>query len=260
MLRLLAAALFSCGFLTTWSASAKGLSESDGYLERAFVLPEGTLRIDAAPSDYGYMDFGALNNLRGLRVWAQPGPEVVYMGLGAGLGIAKNWEVGLLALPVFMAPSGDFGNLDVYGRYQFFDGDFQLGAQLAMLIPTNEQFGVGIGLPALFPVGDSARIDSGIEIEMLTGPTRFSLNVPLAVAFGVGDQFFIGPRTGFRVDEFEDLVLPLGVFLGTTAGKVVDLSGAITFRRFLSTAPFDDAVNVDWVEVTFGATMFLDAF
>jgi hypothetical protein len=259
MICVLAGLMASLGLTYTSPARAGGLEATGGYMKRPLTLPRGRLRIDAAPSDYGYMDFGRINNGRGFDIIVQPGPEVVYLGAGAALGVIDNLEVGLLALPIQMSP-GDFRDLEAYGRYQFLDGKFQLAGQATMMIPTGGQFGIGLGLPAIISLSDRVRIDTGLEFEILTTPGRFNLDIPAAFAFSVTDNIFVGPRTGIRVDDFDGMAIPLGVFAGGTVADIVDISGSFTWNNFLYAGNALDTFNLDYVEITVGATMFLDVF
>lgn len=266
----LVAALAGAVFVQTSHAQAQ-MVETGGYIDRPLTLPKGRLRIDVAPSDYGYMDFNpggddrTLNNARGFKLRAGPFPTEAFFGAGAGLGVIDNLEVGTLILPIMMAPTGDFGNLEFYGRYRFLDGDFQLGAQVTLQVPTNHQFGTGIGLPAIWSITDSIRLDTGVEFEMFTGPFQFNFDLPVAFAFQVVESFFIGPRTGMRavvVDGPGDgVAFPLGIFMGGTVAEKVDITGAITWPQLVETYPGPgSAVHGNIIEFTTGVNLYFDVF
>ncbi len=245
---------------TIVSTAQAQLADTGGYVDRPLTLPRGQLRVDTAPSDYGYMDFGRLNEGRGMRLLVRPGPETFYFGAGAALGVADDLEVGALLLPILMAPSGNFGNLETYIRYQFLHEAFQLGVQGTLQIPTDGEFGTGIGLPAIWSITEGIRMDTGVEFEFLTGPVRFNLDIPLALAFTVVDSFFLGPRTGVHIDDFNGAAFPLGIFMGGTIAEKVDITGSMNWPWLVYASPYYETFNPDVIEFTVGATLFIDVF
>jgi hypothetical protein len=249
----------SCCIPLNQAYAAKMLAEG-GYAERPLALPKGTLRVDIAPSDYGYMDFGELNDGRAaLKIGGYPGGASVYTGAGASLGVVENLEVGALLFPIPIAPDFDFGNIEAFVRYQITHGVFQLGAQATVQVPTAGRFGVGLGLPMRVAASDVVRIDTGLEFEIMASPGQVHLDVPLAVAFDIDDTVFLGPRTGVRLPTMRELQIPLGIFVGGTLGDVVDLSGSFTFWNFVNTYS-DRAVDLRTWELMFGVAVFVDVF
>ena len=242
------------------SAFAADMLERGGYAERPLALTKGTLRVDIAPPDYAYMDFGELNDGRAaLEIDGYPGGTSVYAGVGAALGVVDDFEVGALLFPLPMHPDFDFGNMEAYARYQITHGSFQLGAQATVQIPTAGRFGVGLGLPMRWAASDVVRLDTGVELEIMADPGRVHLDIPLAIAFDIDDGFFIGPRTGGRFIEMRDFQMPVGMFLGGEIADTVDLSGAFTFWNFVNTQT-DRAIDLRVWEVLFGVTVFADLY
>jgi hypothetical protein len=248
------------GTLTS-STKAAEMLEQGGYAERPLSLPRGTLRIDIAPSDFGYMDFGEVNDGRAaLVIGGNPGgPTTLYSGVGAALGVVKDFEVGALLFPFPIHPDFDFGNMEAYARYQITHGVFQLGGHIAVQIPTAGRFGVGLGLPMRILAGDDVRFDTGLEFEIMADPGQVHLDIPLAVAFDINDVLFIGPRTGARFPAMQDFQMPLGVFFGGTIADVVDLSTSFTFWNFINTYT-DRTVDLRYWQIMLGATVFVDVF
>merc|ERR1711916_216046 len=99
---------------TTTLAFAQG-----NPLGRPQTLPRRVFRIDAAPSDFGFMDHGELNSGRGFRVRESGGngDAVVELGMGFGYGIGRAFEFGALVLPLRLSPDSDIGDMEAYGRY-----------------------------------------------------------------------------------------------------------------------------------------------
>jgi hypothetical protein len=254
------AVLLGCSLLTTPTFAAEMLQQG-GYAERPLSLTKGTLRIDLAPPDFGYMDFGELNDGRStVSVGGYPGGgPSVYTGAGVSLGVVDNLEVGALLFPIPIHPDFDFGNMEAYVRYQITHGTFQLGAQAAVQIPTAGRFGAGLGLPMRVAASDVVRLDTGLEFEFMVDPGQVHLDIPLAIAFDIDDVFFIGPRTGARFPAFRDFQMPLGMFLGGQIADVVELSSSFTFYNFINTYT-DRTVDVRYWDLMFGVAVFLDVY
>lgn len=249
------------------------------YAQRGLVLKQGVLRFDAAPRDFGLGFEGiggrsTIGDVPGLRIGrrdsyvpgttgirAAPEHTLLQLSLGAGYGITDELEVGTQLLPILIAPSGDFGDIEFYGRYALLKGDVNIGAQLTLAVPTNSRFGLGIGAPVLFRMGP-VRIDTGAELELLFGnPTYVDLDLPVAVSIDVGDGFFVGLRSGFFVPDFADVAVPLMVHAGYTliSGKApfIDLVGSFGWSRFLWTGAGDN-LDLNSVDLILGARVFLN--
>lgn len=243
--------------LVCLEAGAQPLA-TGGYSARDITLREGVLRLDLGPPDYGFMDLGELNNDRGALRVGKDGDAFALTGFGAGYGILDELEVGTLIFPLLYAPDFDFGDIEFYGRYAFFSrGKVRLAAQFTMQVPTHSDFGIGFGMPAIFELGTRARLDTGVELEVLFDDTRANLDIPLAFAFEVGRTGFIGPRTGFRLPRFEAVAVPLGIFGGATINERFDLTASFNWPRFLTSAG-NDAVGADVFEFIFGLNMYFD--
>jgi hypothetical protein len=253
--------LIASSFLLSEPACAAEMLEQAGYAERPLSLTKGTLRIDLAPPDFGYMDFGELNDGRStVSVGDYPGGgPSVYTGAGVSLVVVKDLEVGALLFPIPVHPDFDFGNMEAYVRYQITHGTFQLGAQAAVQIPTGGRFGAGLGLPMRIAASDLVRLDTGFEFEFMADPGQVHLDIPLAIAFDIDDVFFIGPRTGARFPAFRDFQMPLGMFLGGQIADVVELSSSFTFWNFVNTYT-DRTVDVRYWDLMFGVAVFLDVY
>ncbi len=259
------------------SAGAKGTPVD--YAKRGLVLGQGGLRADLAPRDFG-LGFGGVGgrsitqDVPGLRIGrrdsyvpglegvrAAPEQTILQLTVGAGFGVTDELEVGTVLLPVHIAPNGDFGDIEFYGRYALLQGEVDVGAQLTLALPTNTRFGIGLGAPVIFRMGP-VRIDTGAELELLFGDdTAVDLDLPVAVAIDVGDGFFFGIRSGFFVPDFEHLALPLMVHAGYTliSGQTpfIDLVGSFGWSRFLWTGGGDN-LDLDTFDLILGARIFVD--
>jgi hypothetical protein len=232
---------------------------SRAYSARPLTLPEGRLRIDAAPPDYGYMDHGEINGGRGLRVFIpKDGDAGVRLGLGGAYGIMDELEAGGLIFPFIFAPDFDFGDMELYCRYAFLKGASQLGVQAVLRIPTGSRdFALGVGVPAQFELGGSARLDTGVELELVFGHNdHVNLDLPLAVNFDIGRTGFIGARTGLVFVDLRDMAINLGLQGGASVDPAVDLTASFNFPYFITTGG-DDAFHPDF-EIIAGANIYVD--
>ncbi len=255
---LLLAAVGNTAAAQGYEGSASPGSYHVGYSTRPLTLPEGRLRIDLAPPDYGYMDHGELNNNRGLKVRIpDEGDARVGLGVGGAYGILDEFEAGGLIFPFVFAPDFDFGDMELYARYAFLRGAAQLAVQPVLRIPTASDFALGIGMPAQFRLGGSVRLDTGVELELIfANNARINLDVPLAVNVNIGRTGFIGGRTGLLFYDFEEMAINLGIQGGAAVHRMVDLTASVNFPYFLTTAG-DDPVRPD-VEIIMGANIFVD--
>jgi hypothetical protein len=244
---------------------------SGGYSSRTLTLPRRYLRIDLNPSDYGYMDHVSLtpftsgpnfanflNNDRGFRIGVVDADDVyLSLGTGMGYGILDELEVGGLLFPFLLHPNFDFGDMELYGRYAFLKGDAQLGVQLTIQIPTHTDFGIGFGLPAQFTIGSSARIDTGLELELIfTDDESVNLDIPFALSFDVGRSGFLGLRSGIILPDMDEAAINLGAQGGLNIDGTVDLSASFNWPYFIWTGR-EDKVNPDTFEIVLGASIFI---
>lgn len=218
---------------------------AQSYLSRPVTLAGGALRLDAAPSDYGYMDHGFLNSSRGFRAVDAPGNEAALrLGLGAAYGVTNDFEFGGLFLPLQFSPDSDIGDLELYGRFGL---SSVLALQMTLQIPTQTDLGVGLGVPVKLPFGGGHRLETGIEIEfMFYDDPVANLDVPVAFNFALGSIVFAGFRTGLFFEAMEEIAINLGVQAGVTIARDLDLTASMNFPRFLWTGPGDEVSLRDY--------------
>jgi hypothetical protein len=251
--------LFLLSTATRIQAQGNNAASAGPYSSRPLTLPAYYLRVDLAPSDYGYMDHSDLNNDRGMRIHVNGDNDVgVGLGVGAGYGILNELEVGALLFPFIFAPNGDFGDMEFYGRYAFLKGGAQLAGQFTIQIPTQTDFGMGFGFPARFTISSLMRIDTGVELEALFAShnNRANLDIPLALNFDVTDSGFVGLRTGVVLPKFKDAVFNLGVQGGCRIHPMVELSASVNWPSLFWTGRGDN-VHEDIVDIIFGASIFI---
>lgn len=271
ILPLLICSLAAPAAAQTFSGGAEGTPAE--YAQRGMVLKTGQIRVDFAPRDFGLL-YGGIGgrggsvNARGVDI---PGVHIartdefgkqaiLRLTLGAAYGIMDDLEAGAVIMPIHIAPDGDFGDIELYGRYRFLTLDnAQIGAQLTVAIPTGTEFAIGTGLPVQLQLG-VARIDTGVELELLFGgDVELDLDIPVAVSLDIADGFFAGVRSGFFAPDFDGLAIPLQGHVGYTLinGKspFVDLVASFGWPRFIWTGAGDN-LDLDTFDVLLGARVF----
>ncbi len=235
--------LGACFGLVASAAATVGISTAAAqgptpFVSRPLTGPKNTLRIDVAPPDRAMLDSGAIGSGYGLRILSVDTPAdddvFVTLGIGAAFSFVDDFELGWFFLPVQLAPDGDYGDMEVWGRYRFFSSRIaDIGVQFALQFPTQTEFGFGIGVPIRLRLGSFARIDLGGEFEaVFFDDTQTNLDLPVAVAFNVTRNVFLGFKTGLVLLDFDDVEAPIGGFLGYTIAKrraLVDITAGFNF-------------------------------
>lgn len=259
-------------FAAICAAPAGGIGVAPGaehtaleYADRGINLGQGDFRLDLAPRDFGLL-FGGIGgrgdtqDVAGLRIGRRGDSTLLRLTLGAGFGITDQLEVGGTIMPLYVAPKGDFGDIELYGRYALMQTKAtELGVQLTLALPTDTHLGLGVGAPILIRL-DQLRIDTGVELEVIfQNEVRVDLDVPVAVSVNVGDGLFAGIRSGIFAPEFKDIVVPLMAHLGYTlmSGKTpfIDLVGSFGWSRFLWSGP-GDTIDLRSFDLIVGARLF----
>lgn len=169
--------------------------------------------------------------------------------IGGQFGITEDLQVNALLIPLNLSPSAGFGDMRLGGRFRFIKGNFQLGADLQLNIPTNTSFGI---IPSLVGQLNSGnfRLDVGAGVALVfTDPLGKELQVPVAASLNFGDAFYAQVITGIYLPNFDFLRLPLGFGAGYTIAKggqpMLDLGATFTFDNYLLAGAGGDALNFD---------------
>jgi hypothetical protein len=253
-----------------------GGTVATAYSSRGLTLPEGTISIIGGPASNldlnGYLLDG------GLHVLVFQDVEVCVLGvcseieiddpahlwLGGAIGVMPNLEVGAMILPLQIAPDFEYGDLALYGKYRFVEGDIDVGAQLLVFLPTDsDDVNFDVGVPVRFR--GPLRVDTGGYLQIDTDGDA-GLRIPATLTTNVTESFYIGGRTGFFVPnfDFDNGYIPLKLVLGYTIGAgsgPVDLSLLAGFPFFVSFGDdrYDELVT-EVFQIGLGVNAHFDVF
>lgn len=265
--------------------------DSTAYTGRGITLPARTLRVDLGPSEQGINNSGTINGPFGSAYGLHFGQQrtrvgggvdetfkdgIATMGFGVSYGIIDAFEVGANLMPIAIdsryafytdnSSESGFGNITLYGRFAFLRTDtVQMGAQLTMSVPTGvEAFGLGVGLPVSINIGDRLRLETGVEMEMYLGDyvndSTISIDLPLAMTVGIGENLFVGGHVSFLLANLEDvyLVVPLGGHAGYSfrGGALdADITASFNYSIFGDRDSDADTRYSEWT-IGLGGTLF----
>lgn len=196
------------------------------------------LSINGAAPEFG------LNFLR--RDYGDTSEVIVAMPLGLAFGVMDNLEVGI-GLPIYFKP-GDFGDLPLWATYQFMNGPFQMGARLALYMPTATDFQLQAGLPMLLRTG-TFRLDTGVFAHFaFSDPVQTRVFAPLRIGFQISPELYAGVQTELGVsfikvldESFVNFTMPLYGFVGYTLhGGLgpIDLGFRFGFDNFINAGDY----------------------
>lgn len=214
------------------------------YAQRPLTLTRHTLR--------GDVDL-TIAHLQVSVLGTTASSTAVGLALGAGFGITEDLEVGATVIPLTLSPDFQYNAPSLYGMYRFVRGTVDVGARLTLIMPVDRDFGLNVGVPVLFHLGDNARLDTGAFLSLNFGdPLGKALSIPVAFTANLNPNLFLGARTGFILPEFDRLVMPLGVYVGYSiaggggATPVADITASFDFPLFLATGRNDAIVPDLW--------------
>jgi hypothetical protein len=210
-------------------ASAQRMRMPVSYQQRPLTLPRGTLR----------PEIGSVLSVERNR--PDDDDAWLHFTAGLGVGITNDFELGILVLPLRVAPASRYGSTDpgqpplvtpwfgherpdVYGRYRFVRGDVELGLDLHFILPVPEEFHLVMGIPFLFHIADFMRIDTGLYLQSEAFDRAWG-HLPLVLTFNPSRRFFFGFDGGMTIGNDarrrpgDDVRLPFGFFLGFTLGR-----------------------------------------
>lgn len=198
------------------------------FAARPLTLSKMTLRAEA---DFLFPKFGDFG---------------VALAVGAAFGITDDLEVGATLIPLTLSPSAGFGDIPLYGRFRFLKGNFELGAQLGINIPTSTDFGLTPGLVGVYHA-NNFRLDVGLLFPLrFSDPLGKALNVPITASLNFNDNLWAQVRTGINLPNLDALVIPLGVGVFYAIGKgdvpMLDVGATFDFPTYIQTIGGDALV------------------
>jgi hypothetical protein len=192
----------------------------------------------------------------------RPGVDITGAGMNleAALGVTDSVELGLRT-GIRFGDDGKAVSADAYGRTIFtetygtgFDTfanpefhvrwaaysgrvvEVGLDGRVYMPVERNTDFGIMMGVPLAFHIGNIMRLDTGVYIPVIfTGPATTIISVPVDLWFQVSNKVWLGPMFGFRhisrpiPAPFDDVLLGFG--LGFQVASAVDLKWMLLAPR-----------------------------
>lgn len=219
------------------SGQAVGQRIAQPYAQRTITMPARTLRLSAFFSGhrrdlaldhdfvFAFQIGGAYGITDDLEIGIgteKIGPSAIFAGRSAASGWRPTGE-GLLS---FVVADGDldFGDIPIYGRYRFLSTDLaELGAEIAVLIPTLTDFALRFGVPVRLHAGEIFALDTGLYFSMVFGldPAPSGLDdefwggmwIPIRPVINVADWLGLALTTGLHIGPFDNnyISIPLGL-------------------------------------------------
>lgn len=213
-------------------------ASGDAWASRSLTPNKLQLQIFAGPTSHqalairgGTQEFGLTIRHR------HPDSNRVGLPIGLSFGVLENLEVGI-ALPIYLSP-GDFGDLPIWATYQFKEGNFQVGAQLALFLPTSSDFGIQLGVPMMYSNGN-LRFDTGVYAKFtFSSPVATEIFAPARLGFQITDALYAGAQTELRMliyKSYAHFNMPIYGFVGYTIDGglgPIDLGFRFGFDNFI---------------------------
>ncbi len=252
------------------------------WARRPLVLDEGMIRVDSRVFLGGSFEPGTLSAL----------------DLGGAISPTARLELGLSSMrtgsipaaagngliSVLMSPDVQYGDIPVYGRYQFHESEvFAAGAELVLTLPTHTDFELTLGVPMrVYELFGFFTLDASVSFTLRAGdafsertssPSDISFDIAFegASTYNLTDQGFVQIGGGLRLANMNGgpgvkNVVELPFFLGggysyLSKKKAVLIDFFVQAGwlplMFANRPDGIDAFNVaDTWFVTFGARLF----
>jgi hypothetical protein len=192
------------------------------------------------------------------------------LGLGVAFGIADDFQVDVIALPLELTPSVTYGQAEQPGprlglTYRLGRGLAEVGVHIdatVITLPDSSGFVLRPGLPFRFHTGEKVRLDMGFYVPVTVARTTAAgFDAPFSFAVNASEPFYLGLSSGLSFATFEapfDVVLPLGVFagyaIGGKDGPILDIDPFLRWPELVSFAPqsvntatvFQAGVQIRW--------------
>ena len=249
------------------------------FARRPLVLHEGMVRADGRLLVGGSFDGNKLTSALDIGGAVSP-IEGLEIGLSTELTGSVPAAGGVGLISVLFSPDAAYGDIPIYGRYQFYEGDkgFLAGVDLVLVLPTNTDFTLTAGIPMrvieLFKI---FTIDMNLNFvyrngNKFGGPSDNTIDFTFggASAINITDHGFVEIGGGIGVVNINggtgfDNVVELPFFLGggyTLQRKIlVDFFAQFGWMPLMTAnAPVDlDTFNVgDTWFLTVGASVYTE--
>lgn len=134
-----------------------------------------------------------------------PLTPIVSLQLAASYGIAKNWELGVLLLPLSFSASKDsgVGTPEFIARYQLFKGVFEGAFEFSSILPLVGDLSPTLKLISRTHLGAWASFDLGgfARYEFITGVSNFQAGVPAELKLQILDSLSLSLSGGVALTD-----------------------------------------------------------
>lgn len=258
------------------------------YAQRPITMPARTLRLSGFFSG-AHLEFGIgqefvfafqIGGAYGITDDLEIGVGTEKLGpsaIGAGRAAFSGWRPTGEGLLSFVVADGDldFGDIPVYGRYRFLDTELvEVGAELAVLIPTRTDFALRLGAPVRLHGGEIFALDTGLYFSMIFGTDPApsgpddefwgGMWIPIRPVLNVADWLGLALTTGVHIGPFDNnwVSIPLGLEVVASfpmgSASMLDLVAGFEWPAFLRPATDDnDKAEVGTYVLSAGARLYL---
>jgi len=264
------------------------------YANRNLTMPRGMMR--------GTFDTVVGRRTEEAQGMSQPfGPTgtISTMNFGVAISLAKDFELGfsryrmgsfpgVSIFPTFgfggeglitfsMSPDAKFGDIPLYARFEALSSEHvKLAFDAVFRIPSRTEFGFLGGIPLRFIIQERFSFDTGFEFTIDTnpsGPSVWSLNIPVTFVANATDQLFIKVNSGMNLFDLSQTIrtvtsglvngpfyfIPLGLAVGYTVearSTMMDVFASFRFPAFYGFTTRESQLNAETWQVTIGLNIY----
>ncbi len=176
-----------------------------------------------------------------------------------------------------MSPDAKFGDIPLYARFEALSSEHvKLAFDAVFRIPSRTEFGFLGGIPLRFIIQERFSFDTGFEFTIDTnpsGPSVWSLNIPVTFVANATDQLFIKVNSGMNLFDLSQTIrtvtsglvngpfyfIPLGLAVGYTVearSTMMDVFAGFRFPAFYGFTTRESQLNAETWQVTIGLNIY----
>jgi hypothetical protein len=217
------------------------------HIKRPLVLPKRTLRIDGGPRwPWPDTQFKLISY--------DGGEDLALLNVGAAYSFFEDLEFAAV-VPLAISPDLDLHDPRVAATYRIGSGTVEWGVFGQMNLPFEGDLSIMGGVPLYLRVAPSVRIDTGGFAQVIfANDAILALHAPVVVPIQLSHQFFLGPESGLTIWDFDDVIVPVGIFAGYSLAPSGPLLGDLVARFRLPSVE----IGFDVFEFMVGSELYFD--